>query len=187
MCCEMYVTVPSPDWSSQCTFPVCHNHWQPHDKVHPQTPARDSTIIIKITHTQTEGYRVFLYNSAPTWQFLQQRPSLHLAPWVNIHFMQQFSPSLAHSCRKTEKKTDYISSVRLMWSWCWCKITHGWASTVTLLSCLHKTISTLWRIQELQNRKVLCYFAHFYLFINCTIIIIIHTYDLFSYVMSKRL
>lgn len=146
---------------------------------------RDSTIIIKITHTQTEGYRVFLYNSAPTWQFLQQRPSLHLAPWVNIHFMQQFSPSLAHSCKK-KKKNDYISSVRLMWSWCWCKITHGWASTVTLFSCLHKTISTLWRIQELQNRKVLRYFAHFYLFINCTIIII-HTYDLFSYVMSKRL
>jgi len=64
-----------------------------------------------------------------------------------------FSSTLLHKDRRRKKKTDYISSVRLLWSWCWCKITHGWASTVTLLSCLHKTISTLWRIQELQNIK----------------------------------
>lgn len=147
---------------------------------------RNSTIIIKITHTnrrlqsflvQLSAYLAVLTTETITAFGSLSQHTFHAA-------VLSFSSTLLQKDR--EKKTDYISSVRLMWLWCWCKITHGWASTVTLFSCLHKTISTLWRIQELQNRKVLCYFAHFYLFINCTIIII-HTYDLFSYVMRKRL
>lgn len=32
-----------------------------------------------------------------TWQSLQQRPLLHLEPWVSVHLLQQAPPSLAHS------------------------------------------------------------------------------------------
>lgn len=31
--------------------------------------------------------------------------------------------------------------------------TYCWAATVTLLSCLHEAISTLWRVQQLRNKR----------------------------------
>ncbi len=133
---------------------------------------RDSTIIIKsCTHKQKATEFSCTPQLLPGSSYNRDH---HCIGSLSQHTFHAAVLSFSSTLLQKKKKSDYISSVRLMWSWCWCKITHGWASTVTLLSCLYKTISTLWRIQELQKSDI-CYFAHFYLFIALLILYTIMT------------
>lgn len=89
-----------------------------------------------------------------TLQPLQQSPSLHMASWVRVHFLQQFPPLLAHSCRAGIAAISPRAVPAAPGAGGAAPDpAHRQRAAVALLACLHKAIATLRRVQELPGSR----------------------------------
>lgn len=107
----------SPGWSPQCRSRECRTRSRPPGRT--RHAARTAPGGMKPPHQEPTAQEPWqLAGSGPvrcqiwppppprphTLQPLQQSPSLHMASWVSVHFLQQFPPLFAHSCRDSSRR-----------------------------------------------------------------------------------
>lgn len=95
---------------------------------------------------------------APTLQPLQQSPSLHMASWVSVHFLQQLPPLLAHSCRDSGRCDPASRLARPRDGPGTAPArppgpAHRQRAAVALLARLHEAVAALRRVQELPGPR----------------------------------
>lgn len=86
-----------------------------------------------------------------TLQSLQQRPLLHMALWVRVHFLQQFAPSRAHSYETPEATLACIDHDKSAGSRGGGAGSYHERAAVALLAQLHVSVAALGWVQQLQR------------------------------------